>query len=214
MELNEKIARNLSYYRKRAGFTQAELAEKINYSDKSVSKWESGNGIPDVYTLTTLAELYGVTLDAFVATETPVQYQRKQTGLHLLITLLSCGIVWLVAMCLFVLMHLLRPEWAAWHVFMYAVAVSAIVVLVYASVWKHRVVGFIAVTTLIWMSLIGIGNNYTGLWTIYLLGVPLQILEVLWVFFRFLFRKSKRQETETVVAVKSVEEQTDGEKTE
>ena len=47
-EINRKIAKNLTYYRKAAGLTQAELAEKINYSDKSVSKWESGNGVPDI----------------------------------------------------------------------------------------------------------------------------------------------------------------------
>ena len=48
-EINRKIGKNLACYRKAVGLTQAELAEKINYSDKSVSKWESGNGVPDVY---------------------------------------------------------------------------------------------------------------------------------------------------------------------
>ena len=62
-EINLKIAKNLTYYRKRANLTQAELAEKINYSDKSVSKWESGNGIPDVYILLQLARRFGVTLN-------------------------------------------------------------------------------------------------------------------------------------------------------
>ena len=56
-EINEKIAQNLAYYRKAAGLTQAELAQKINYSDKSVSKWESGGGVPDVYILMQLADL-------------------------------------------------------------------------------------------------------------------------------------------------------------
>ena len=46
-EISKNIAKNFMFYRKEAGFTQAELAEKINYSDKSVSKWESGNGVPD-----------------------------------------------------------------------------------------------------------------------------------------------------------------------
>ena len=55
--INERIAQNLIRYRKAANLTQAELAEKINYSDKSVSKWESGNGVPDVYVLLKLAEL-------------------------------------------------------------------------------------------------------------------------------------------------------------
>ena len=62
-ELNQKIAKNLASYRKAAGLTQAELAEKINYSDKSVSKWESGNGVPDLYVLLQLSELYGVTVE-------------------------------------------------------------------------------------------------------------------------------------------------------
>ena len=70
-ELNKIIAKNLMHYRKAAGLTQAELAEKINYSDKSVSKWESGNGIPDVYTLVQIAKLYGLTLNDFVGEESP-----------------------------------------------------------------------------------------------------------------------------------------------
>ena len=54
------IADNLIYYRQRAGLTQAEVAAHINYSDKFVSKWERGDGCPDVYVLTLLAEKYGV----------------------------------------------------------------------------------------------------------------------------------------------------------
>jgi len=64
--INARIAQNLTLYRKAANLTQAELAEKINYSDKSVSKWESGNGVPDVYILLKLAEIFKVTLDELV----------------------------------------------------------------------------------------------------------------------------------------------------
>ena len=45
----ELLAKNLAYYRKASGLTQLELAEKFNYSDKSVSKWERGEGFPDVF---------------------------------------------------------------------------------------------------------------------------------------------------------------------
>ncbi len=97
-EINERIAKNLIHYRKATGLTQAELAEKINYSDKSVSKWESGNGIPDVYILLELAGLYGITLNDLVCDGEPktpnVAGNKKKTmGLHLLIMLLSSGIV-------------------------------------------------------------------------------------------------------------------------
>ncbi|MBQ7218900.1 MAG: helix-turn-helix transcriptional regulator, partial [Ruminococcus sp.] len=43
--------------------TQAQLGEELSYSDKSVSKWERGESIPDVYVLKHIADLSGVTVD-------------------------------------------------------------------------------------------------------------------------------------------------------
>ncbi|MBR2442344.1 MAG: helix-turn-helix transcriptional regulator [Clostridia bacterium] len=200
--INETIAKNLIYYRKAAGLTQAELAEKINYSDKSVSKWESGNGVPDIYTLMQLADLYGVTVNAFVGEDTPVQHKKKVRGLHLLIMLLSSGIVWLVASCIFVMLQLLQPGRAWWLGFLYAVVANAVVLLVYGVLWKHRILNFISISTIIWVSLLSVyltvriitgrlGIETTGLWCIFLIGVPLQVLEVLWAFFRSLLRKQR-----------------------
>lgn len=203
IEINRIIAKQLTYYRKTAGFTQAELAEKINYSDKSVSKWESGNGVPDVYTLVQLAQLYGVTVDAFLGGETPLQMKKRTKSLHALIMLLSSGIVWLVATCLFVAFQMVFPGNQWWMVFVYAVLVNAVVLFVYACIWKYRILSFIALTLLIWVTLACIfltayfaskwmGNGVVGLWTVFLIGVPLQVLEVLWVFFRSLFKKQRR----------------------
>lgn len=197
-EINKKIAGNLVRYRKEAGLTQAELAEKINYSDKSVSKWESGNGIPDVYTLLQIAEIYGVSLQALIDGEESISKVPTKRW-RLCIILLSSGLVWLVATCIFVLLKLVSPTSAAWLAFIYAVAVNAIVMIVFASVWKYRIVNFLSVSTLVWMALTClfltfriIFENATGLWLLYLLGIPLQILEILWVFFRSLFKKNKK----------------------
>ncbi len=55
--LKKNIAKNLSSLRKSAGLTQAELGEKLTYSDKSISKWERGDGLPDLLVLDKLAEL-------------------------------------------------------------------------------------------------------------------------------------------------------------
>lgn len=202
-EINRVLAKQLTHYRKEAGFTQAELAEKISYSDKSVSKWESGNGVPDIYTLVQLAKLYGVTVDAFLGGETPVQRKKRTKSLHTLIMLLSSGIVWLIATCFFVAVQFLLPGYPWWTAFLYAVAINAVVLIVYACVWKYRILNFIAITVLIWMSLTclfltalfvskALGNTAVGLWSVFLIGVPLQILEILWVFFRSLFKKNKK----------------------
>ena len=203
IEINQRIAKNLTHYRKAAGLTQAELAEKINYSDKSVSKWESGNGVPDIYTLMQLAELYGITVDTLIGKGVPVAVKKPTKRLHLLIMLLSSGIVWLVATCSFVLLRLLAPTLDAWMAFIYALPVNAIVMVVYASVWKYRLLNFFSISTIIWTALLslyltvrfilmGQGEVYEGMWTLFLLGIPLQVLEILWAFFRSLFRKNKK----------------------
>ena len=70
--LEQIVANNLTELRKEQKWTQAELAEKINYSDKSVSKWERGDALPDLKVLLQMAELFGVSLDYFV-TENAVQ---------------------------------------------------------------------------------------------------------------------------------------------
>lgn len=69
-ELKSVVANNIAKYRKAKGLTQVELAEGINYSDKLISKWESGNGFPDIFTLKILADFLGIQVDDFYKTET------------------------------------------------------------------------------------------------------------------------------------------------
>ena len=90
LELKETITNNLIHYRKLNNLTQATLAEKINYSDKAISKWERGESIPDIYTLTMLAELYGITINDFTTNKIqskPKTKKHKQN--HLIITILT-----------------------------------------------------------------------------------------------------------------------------
>ncbi len=201
IEINQKLAKNLTYYRKTAGMTQAELAEKINYSDKSVSKWESGNGVPDIYTLVQLAELYGVTIDTLLGDGAPVRVKKKTRALHSLIMSLSSGIVWLVATCLFVAFQLLMPERTWWLIFVYAIPVNAVVLLVFACIWRYKMLNFVCVSVIIWLvftcmfltiKAVALEAELGPLWTIFLLGIPLQVLEILWVFFRSIFKKNKK----------------------
>ena len=62
-ELKNIIANNLMALRKSNKLTQLELAEKLNYSDKAISKWERGESLPDVLLLKSLADMYGVSVD-------------------------------------------------------------------------------------------------------------------------------------------------------
>lgn len=199
--INQTIAKNIACYRKAAGLTQAELAEKINYSDKSVSKWESGNGVPDVYVLIELAELFGVTVNDLVSESDKKRPKENKTKKHLLIILLSCGLAWLVATCVFVVLELVGVKGKEWLPFLYAIPVNAILVIIFTGVWKCRMGNFFAVSALIWTVITCIyvtvsvcGGQTDGLWGLFIIGAPLQVLEILWVFFRASLFKIKKIE--------------------
>ena len=63
------IAKNIQKLRQEKGMTQLELAEKLNYSDKTVSKWERGESLPDIVVLKSVADIFQVTLDYLVEEE-------------------------------------------------------------------------------------------------------------------------------------------------
>lgn len=65
-----KTGAYLAALRKARGMTQQEAADQLGVSNKTVSKWENGAGLPDITVLPALAELYGVTADDILAGET------------------------------------------------------------------------------------------------------------------------------------------------
>ncbi len=66
----ERFAANLQQMRNRMGMSQRQLAERIGFSDKAVSKWERAGAIPDVAVLYQMAEVFGVGLDDFFREKT------------------------------------------------------------------------------------------------------------------------------------------------
>ena len=147
-----------------------------------------------------LADLYGVTLNDLVGADgeqVAKRAKKKTRALHIFIMLLSSGIVWLVATCAFVLLGLFAPQLPAWLAFLYALPINAILLVVYASVWKYRALNFISISGIIWsvltcMFMTGIkcGYNADKLWLLFLIGAPLQVLEIFWASFRGWLKKS------------------------
>ncbi len=187
VKLAEIIGNNITRLRKMMNMTQLELAEKLGYSDKSVSKWEQGNGIPDVRTLVQLAECFNVSVDDLIHehVEKPVMPKRTKTVRRLIIILLSVGLCWLVAVVCFAFGEFFGKRidenfGYMWLAFLYAVPASSIVVLVFSCIWKYRVARIVSISVLIWSALACVyltvfvcGANF---WLIFLVGIPLQIL--------------------------------------
>ena len=101
MELKQIVAKNLVELRKNAKLTQLDLAEKLNYSDKAVSKWERGESLPDVETLKKIADLYDVSIDNMLKEQKDITKKTRKVSLtggqKLLISLISVALVWAVA---------------------------------------------------------------------------------------------------------------------
>ena len=212
-KLKTQIGANIAAFRKRAGLTQAGLAEKLNYSDKAVSKWERGESMPDVLTLVQLAEQFDISVNDLVSDPNdlpgePVGIQKamaqvSEKALHRkanknIILGLSTTLVWFVALLIFVVMSsfeiLERPSYL---VFFYAIPANAVVLLSMRSAWHDFRWNRALISVIVWGTLLSIHLSllvFFGLniWKLYLLGIPGQIAIFLW--FR-LFRRDKKEET-------------------
>ncbi len=71
MEEKEVLAKNLIKFRKNAGLSQLELAKKLNYSNKNISKWEKGETMPNAFVLQKIAQIYGVKIEDLLSEQTP-----------------------------------------------------------------------------------------------------------------------------------------------
>ena len=69
------MGKNIAEFRKRKGFTQEELGQKLGVTNQAVSKWEAGKCCPDIELLPELSHLFGVTIDELLVGERPVKAQ-------------------------------------------------------------------------------------------------------------------------------------------
>ncbi len=181
------VAKNIADLRQGVGMTQMELAEKLNYSDKAISKWERGESLPDIGVLVSVADLFGVPLDYLVRQEHGDQkpcvsgQPRYNRGM---ITGVSIMLVWFVALFVFVLVALIGGDlkWL-WLTFVYAVPASMIVWLVFNSIWFNRRRNYFIISCLMWSSLAALHISllpWVNIWLFYLLGIPGQLIILLW----------------------------------
>lgn len=184
--INEIISKNLIQLRKNNNLTQAQLAEKFNYSDKTISKWESGESMPSIEILHNLAQFYSVTLNDLTTenkiTTEIIKPQINHTSFNkVVITLLATLVVWLVATLIFVYAQIIFNE-SVWQVFVWSMPISLIVLLVFNSIWGKKKVNYLIISFLVWTLISSIYLQFIqyNFWVIFILGIPLQISIILW----------------------------------
>lgn len=190
-ELKFIIAKNIQKLRQEKGMTQLELAEKLNYSDKSISKWERGESLPDVVVLKAVADLFEVTLDYLVEEEhsgKPVTKEMMDKNYRrncYIITGTSIFIVSLMATLVYVILAMIFPGTSyPWLCYAYAIPAALIVWLVFNSIWFNPRRNFLIVSLLVWSLLLALYFTFSMLgfyiWPIILVGIPAQIIIWMW----------------------------------
>ncbi len=183
-DTSKVVSSNLTKLRKQKKLTQLELANKFNFSDKTISKWESGESLPNIDVLCKLAEFYDVTLNDLVNPDFEVeQKNKKDEGFSnkIAIASLAVSIIWFVVTIIFVYVKILTG-YSIWTLFVWAVPFSAILSLIFNAIWGTRKAKFILLSVFLWTLLVALylQTIVYNIWPIFILGVPSQITIVLW----------------------------------
>lgn len=184
--------------------TQLDLAEKLNYSDKAVSKWERGESVPDVSVLLSIARLFSVSLDYLTEEEhsAPAEESvqdhealkthhetRRKFNNHCFITAMCVLLVWMIATLIFVIFASIDIGGKDisnyyWIIFIYAVPASCLVWLIMNSIWFNRRRNYLIISILMWAVFAAVHINLLAvslnIWPVYILGVPGQVIILMW----------------------------------
>lgn len=183
--INIVIGNNIKELRKIHKLTQNDLAEKLNYSNKAISRWESGEVIPDVNTLNKICDIFQIPIGQIFEnnlTKKQITKQYKfQIGNKLAISLLAVLMVWLTATVAYVYSVITFGD-NIWQAFLWAIPLSCIVGIVFNSIWGKKIINFIIISILVWSTLACVYITFLqyNMWLIFIIGVPIQIGIILW----------------------------------
>lgn len=197
-ECRAAVAANLTRLRTAAGLTQSELGDKLNYSDKSVSKWERGDAAPDVFVMKQIADIYGVTVDYLLQPHEenegiPAPAGEDADYSTAIITTVSILGIWTVALLIFVILWLTGS--IVWQIFVYAIPISLITLLVLHSIWRggrwnQYIIAALVLSVILTVYLSLLQSNP---WQLFLLAIPAELV----VFLSFRIKRRRKSPVST-----------------
>ena len=201
----ELVTENLIKLRKQFGFSQVELSQKINYSDKAISRWEKGEVIPSIEILENLSEIYGVDINYFFEehlTETEIKLTEKTFNLHLYTMFSLVLVVWTIAVLLF---FILKTQLGKYHfpTLVWALPITLFVISWCCKYYFNNKWYFLTNSLGCWFTLVGIYFQFftLNLWPIFFFGIPVQIFLIL----KYLLTKINGAEKKNSATAKRVE---------
>jgi transcriptional regulator with XRE-family HTH domain len=192
-DLKMIIARNLVELRKSKKYTQQDLAEILQYSDKAISKWEKGDSLPDIEVLYQICNLYGVTLD-FLTHEGSIEDKKEyiipkyEIRNKAIITFLFIIAIWTLGVAAFVAINIYSNK-VMWPIFVWCVPLSATLLIYFNLKWGKRLFNVFIFTIMLWGYIAGVFlqilySANINIWPIFLVGIPIEIAIILWAFLK------------------------------
>ena len=188
-DIKEIIAQNLISLRKKNGLTQNELAQKINYSDNSISRWEHMEVTPSIETLDHIAKVFNIPLSALIdednAVKEAIRNNKTQVINKLAMILISVSLVWLISTTTFVI-TLLAFDYNFWKIFVWSIPVAGLVMLPFYKYWGKHIYKFVILSICLWTFIAAAYIQFyiyvRWLWLIFIIGVPIQVTLSIWAF--------------------------------
>ena len=196
MSVKDTVRENLVKLRKEHKFTQMELAEKIGYSDKAISRWETGEVNPDIETLEKLAELYGIDITVFFSPYSPEEHRKEsaresQLGRKIAVWILMEVALWYAGIMVYIYSSTFVVDATrSWLIFIWLLPLSFILSSIMNRMWGNAVLGIIFASLVCWSLLLAIYLNYLkfNLYLLFISGVPIQMAILLLAYMK---RKGK-----------------------
>lgn len=184
-QISEIIAENLISLRKKHGLTQNDLAEKLKYSDNTISRWEHAEITPSVETLEKIAEIYGVPIESLLkenVSEIIESQERTKLVARICTAILLVMTAWFVVTTFHVSIKMMFGT-NLWTLYIWAIPISCLILLPFNN---NKIYQFVILTILIWTILLACFIEFYTyqLWLIFLCGVPVQLSLVIFAFIK------------------------------
>ncbi len=188
----EIIAENLIALRKKHNLTQNDLAQKLQYSDNTISRWEHAEITPSIETLEKISEIYDVPLESLLKeniTQTLNKEEKTQIVSRICTALLIVMVVWLFAIITFVYSQTMFGK-NIWTIFIWAIPVSCLVLFPFNNKSLYK---FVVATILVWSILLSAFLEFYRyrLWLIFFTGIPIELALIIWSFIKPKKKKDK-----------------------
>ena len=183
------VSQNILKLRKENNLTQAELARRINYSDKAISRWEAGEVVPDLETIYALSEVFDVPVSQITEAHEEESADGKgnsRIGQKVLSQVFLCCEIWFIFTALYVYMKLSHQA-NIWQLFVWSVPACMLVLWFFNRKEPMNILLFIYSSVFVWtfITCIYLQLVDSNPWYMFFIGLPAQGLLIIRYIFNY-----------------------------